>query len=370
MAHFVPARAKDTAEDTAVHLINHVIRHHGCPERIIAKNDVHLRAGFWQALTKHLGVEMRHTSAYHPQANGMVENSRDTLYAILKSIVSRGGDNWAQPLPLAEFAFNSSICCSTGFSPFKIACGRRPAFPGDFRGVHSDVPRAEAAATRIIALTTACRDHFETSQIKNQDKVSRREDVSIKVGDLVLLSTKDLISLKNKRACPRLSSRFMGPFRVVDPSEGQPRYTGRPRNFAWLSLPITLDDIHQPLNLTRLRLFVERPDHLGHTDAIPTPLSIAAGWGRFCGWHIDKVSNHDLAEFCVGHKLQFTLPAEYYPPDHHMFLFNGPRPVRAYDTYTTGNRLQVTVYLLDLPEPANADKHEYATGLIDVAPGA
>ena len=48
--------------------------------------------------------------------------------------------------------------------------------------MQSNVPRAEAAATRIIALTTACRDHFEASQIKNQDKASRREGPPFSVG--------------------------------------------------------------------------------------------------------------------------------------------------------------------------------------------
>ena len=215
MCRFVPARAKDTAEDTAVHLINNVIRQHGYPDRIIADNDTRLRAGFWQALTKRLGVEMRHTSAYHQRANGKVENSHSTVYDILRSMVSCWGDNWAEHLPLAEFAFNSSVCASTGFSPFEVAYGRRPAFPGDLRGERSDVPRAEAAATRIIASTTACRDHFESSQLHNQEVVNRRQDLPVKVGDLVLLSTKDLVTIKDRTACDRLNSRFIGPFRVI-----------------------------------------------------------------------------------------------------------------------------------------------------------
>jgi len=122
MARFVPARASDTAEKTALHLINNAIRHHGCPDRIIADNDSRLRAGFWQALTKRRNeIEMRHTSAYHPQANGKVENSHSTLYDILRGQVTRWGKDWARHLPMAEFAFNSSVCASTGFSPFEVA---------------------------------------------------------------------------------------------------------------------------------------------------------------------------------------------------------------------------------------------------------
>ena len=83
MCHFVPARVTDTAEDTAILLINAVIKHHGCPANIIADNDTRLRAGFWEALTRRLGIQMRHISAYHPQSNGKVENSHATLYDIL-----------------------------------------------------------------------------------------------------------------------------------------------------------------------------------------------------------------------------------------------------------------------------------------------
>ena len=51
MCRFVPARPNDSAEETTVHLINNVIRHHGCPHKIIADNDTQ-RAGIWQATTR------------------------------------------------------------------------------------------------------------------------------------------------------------------------------------------------------------------------------------------------------------------------------------------------------------------------------
>jgi len=143
---------------------------------------------------------MRHISAYHPQSNGKVENSHATLYDILRSIVNRWGTDWAQHLALAEFAFNSSACTSTGFSPFEVVSGRVAPFPGDLVGQRSDVPRAKAAATRILALTTACRDHFETSQLNNQARVKRRVEKPLEVGDLVLLATTNLVDLWKKTA--------------------------------------------------------------------------------------------------------------------------------------------------------------------------
>jgi len=133
---------------------------------------------------------------------------------------------------MAELAFNSIICASTGFTPFQIAYGRQPSFPGDLQGPRSDVPRAEAAATRVIALTTACRDHFEQAQMVNQERVSRRTEVPLKIGDMVLLATKNLVYLKDKTACSRLNSRYAGPFRMVPPPEEIDHKHGRSANSA------------------------------------------------------------------------------------------------------------------------------------------
>ena len=113
---------------------------------------------------------------------------------------------------MAEFAFNSSVCASTGLTPFQVTYGCQPAFPGDLRGPRLNVPRADAAATRVIALTTACRDYFEIAQMRNQERVLHRHDVPEKMGDLVVLATKNLVSLKAKTVCDRLNSRYAGPF--------------------------------------------------------------------------------------------------------------------------------------------------------------
>jgi len=298
---------------------------------------------------------------------GKVENTHATLYDILRTMVTRWGDNWAEHLPMAEFAFNSIVCSSTGVTPFEVAYGRRPAFPRDLRGPRSDMPRAEAAATRVIALTTACRDHFEAAQWDNQTRVTRRREVPVRVGELVLLSTKNLVSLKSKTACARLSSRFTGLFRVVNPPEDEPVNHGQSKNYVWLALPATLGDIWQPINLSRLRRFHDRPSHPEGRPFVPPNLERAADWGKHCGTPLDKIGATALAEFCVGHEMQLTLPADYYPPDHHTHPYTGPRKVRVFDSFSDRSTpLQVAVYLLDLPLDDDPNRLEYETSMIPV----
>jgi len=146
------------------------------------------------------------------------------------------------------------------------------------------------------------------------------------VGDLVLLSTTNLVDLRKKTACSRLSSRFVGPFRVLEtPVDESAPKQGRPENYVWLGLPASLGQIRQPFNLARLKRFVERPEVLGASTRIKEPLLLSPLWGRHVGDNIDSISAFHLAEFCVGHDLTFHLPADYYPPDHAEFPFNGPR---------------------------------------------
>ena len=130
----------------------------------------------------------------------------------------------------------------------------------------------------------------------------------------------------------------------------------------WLALPLTLSEVCQPFNRARLRRFVERPPHLRGVPTVLPLLSFDADWGKHCGKHIDKVSARDLAEFCVDQELELTLPADYYPADHPVFLFDGPRRVRVYDTfYDRKTPLEVAVYLLDLPMATNKDNLDFET---------
>jgi len=63
-------------------------------------------------------MTLHFTSGYHPEGDGQTEQTNQTLKQYLRIYCNYQQDNWAELLPLAEFAFNNSPSTTTGVSPF------------------------------------------------------------------------------------------------------------------------------------------------------------------------------------------------------------------------------------------------------------
>ena len=85
---------------------------------------------FWTEFFSLLQTDIRLTWSYHPQSNGQTERFNRTLIEALRSFVNACHDNWDQFLVL-EFAYNSTVNVSTGFSPFILQFAQAPRAPWD-----------------------------------------------------------------------------------------------------------------------------------------------------------------------------------------------------------------------------------------------
>jgi len=74
---------ESTSSSCAKALLNSWIARFGIPEHITSDRGSTFTADLWTALAKLLGVQLHHTTAYHPQANGLVERYHRTLKASL-----------------------------------------------------------------------------------------------------------------------------------------------------------------------------------------------------------------------------------------------------------------------------------------------
>jgi hypothetical protein len=86
---------------------------------------------FWKAFFFLLQTDIRLTSSYHPQSNGQTERFNRTLIEALRSFVNARHDNWDAFLVHFEFAYNSTVNTSTGYSPFILQFAQAPRAPWD-----------------------------------------------------------------------------------------------------------------------------------------------------------------------------------------------------------------------------------------------
>ncbi|MDA4133589.1 MAG: hypothetical protein OK454_10790, partial [Thaumarchaeota archaeon] len=81
---------------------------------------------------KALGVRKATTSSYHPQSNGMAENSVKLSKAVLAKLVSEYGGDWDEHLPQVEVRLVSRERSPAELSPYKATTGRDLQLPSAF----------------------------------------------------------------------------------------------------------------------------------------------------------------------------------------------------------------------------------------------
>ena len=74
------------------------------------------------------GVQKSHTTAYHPQGDGMVECFNRSLLQMLHAYVYDHAE-WERYLTFVLFAYRTAVHASTGVSPFEMMFGRPPHQP-------------------------------------------------------------------------------------------------------------------------------------------------------------------------------------------------------------------------------------------------
>ena len=114
-----------------------------------------------------------------------------------------------------EFAYNNKVNSSTKVSLFMANNGRNPRMGFEMRK-KGKVLRAEEFAEKIKEIQEEAQAALRKAQeeMKKQADWHRGEVEEYKVGDMVLLSTRDLKWQMIGRRMDKLTERFVGPYRV------------------------------------------------------------------------------------------------------------------------------------------------------------
>ncbi|GKF58746.1 putative mitochondrial protein, partial [Tanacetum coccineum] len=83
-AHFMAMQHPFTASTVAQVFLDNVYRLHGMPDSIVSDRDKIFLSHFWQSLFKMLKVQLKMSTAYHPQTNGQTEIVNKCLECFLR----------------------------------------------------------------------------------------------------------------------------------------------------------------------------------------------------------------------------------------------------------------------------------------------
>jgi len=159
---------------------------------------------------------------------------------------------------MAEFAYNNKAHSSTKTSPFKANYRQDPrmGFEGRKKRKYAGAEKFIEKIKEIQEKAKAVLGKAQADMKKYTDK-KRSNIEEYKVGDLVMLSTKDLKYQIIGKRTEKLTKRFVGPYKVKKTIS---------TNMVELELP-SIVKIHPVVNVSRIHRYVgqvegQRKEHL------------------------------------------------------------------------------------------------------------
>ena len=258
--HFVATTEKTTAERLVRLFRDNVWKLHGLTEYIISDRGPQFAVGLTKELNKMLGIETKLSTAYYLQTDRQTERTNQKLEQYLRIYVNHRQNNWSEWLATAEFAFNNKVHTATKMSPFKVNYGKELRMGFDIRKKEKN-EKAEEYAREMKERHEEARAALVKAQeeMKRQADRSRKEAEEYRVGDKVLISTKDFSVELMKRAMKKLMEKFIGPY-VVKKIVSE--------NAVELELLVSLR-IHPVVNVRRI---VKYREQVEGQKKIPLPL--------------------------------------------------------------------------------------------------
>jgi len=184
--------------------------------------------------------------AYHPQTDRQTERINQELEQYLRVFIDHRQEQWPDWLGMAEFVYNNKVYAATKTLLFKANYGQDPKM--EFKERRKE---KYEAAEKFVERMRKIQEKVKAALGKVQEEMKkfanrkRREEEEYRVGDLVLLSMKDLKWQMKGRRLEKLTECFVGPYKVKGIISS---------NMIELELPKSIK-IHPIVNISRVQLY-------------------------------------------------------------------------------------------------------------------
>ena len=194
---------KDTsAISCAQALIVNWISRFGIPQHITSDRGAQFTSQLWSSISQLLGTELHHTTAYHPQANGMVERLHRTLKNALRASLTN--PNWMDKLSWVLLGIRTTPSAELNTSPAELVYGAPLTVPGD---IPRQSPDHMSSSDFLQRLRTTVQDFHAVP-------ASRHRDIRASVPST--LGASGYVFVRRDSIKPTLQRPYEGPYKVLE----------------------------------------------------------------------------------------------------------------------------------------------------------
>ncbi|KAJ8401807.1 hypothetical protein AAFF_G00377780 [Aldrovandia affinis] len=122
--------ASTTTADVARAFIDTWVSRFGTPSDLSSDRGSQFTSELWAEVARALGVRLHHTTAFHPQANGLCERFHRSMKAALRA--SLKDDSWTDRLPWVLLGLRTAPKEDLQSSSAELVFGQALRVPGDF----------------------------------------------------------------------------------------------------------------------------------------------------------------------------------------------------------------------------------------------
>ena len=173
------------------------------PQEVVSDRGLRFTADYSREVARILQTKLLMSTVLHPETDGLSENSNKTVVRYLRGFATHDQANWDDYLPLAEYAYNSSVHLSMKQTHVQLDPGYDPPLPLD---LIADLQRPQANESakvlqgpvfveRLHRILGVGMDELRDPQDKQNavaNNSRRLNDPAITTGAKLFLDTKDL----------------------------------------------------------------------------------------------------------------------------------------------------------------------------------
>ena len=249
----IPTKANDTAVDNATKFFKHVCCIFGLPRNIYSDRLPKYLSSFWTTLFQLYGTRLKFSPSYHKTFAAQAERKNLVVEIAFRFIMnSTNLDTWEDHCPFIQFLVNNTKSATTMVIPNVAAFGRELNVPAHWLNpqlAKIDVPAVQQFVKNQAQLFQQCKDALRKASDEQLTILNaKRRTTPFKVGDKVLLNSKNVSNIHRGHTASKFLPPFMGrtenePFTIVAMSG---------KNTAKLDLPPRMR-MHPFFNISMLK---------------------------------------------------------------------------------------------------------------------